>query len=122
MSPRAACWLETLGFRDVCDYVAGKQDWLARSLPTEGATRAPRAQDVVREDVATCRLEDWLTDVKTRLERSPYGFAVVVSRTGVVLGRLRRSAVDASARTVGEVMEAGPGTVRPDSDLASLVE
>jgi CBS-domain-containing membrane protein len=39
-----------------------------------------------------------------------------------VLGRLRGSALDASARTVQEVMEAGPGTVRPDGHLTSLVE
>jgi hypothetical protein len=37
MSPRAACRLETLGFPEVYDYVAGKADWLAHGLDVEGA-------------------------------------------------------------------------------------
>ena len=48
MSPRAACRLETLGFAEVYDYVAGKADWLGRGLPREGEkAREPRAFDLV---------------------------------------------------------------------------
>jgi rhodanese-related sulfurtransferase len=36
LSPRAAWRLESLGFANVCDYVAGKEDWLAYGLPIEG--------------------------------------------------------------------------------------
>jgi hypothetical protein len=38
-SPRAACRLETLGFGEVYDYVAGNVDWLAHNLPIEGRRR-----------------------------------------------------------------------------------
>lgn len=124
MSPRAACRLETLGFRDVYDYLAGKQDWLARGLPTEGhVARTPTAHDVIRDDVVTCRLDDRLGDVRVRVQGSPHDFALVVSAIGVLLGRLRRSSLDADADTRAEdVMEAGPATVRLDSDLAALVK
>jgi hypothetical protein len=48
MSPRAACRLETLGFPEVHDYVAGKADWLAHGRPTEGAQAAvPRAHNLL---------------------------------------------------------------------------
>jgi hypothetical protein len=54
MSPRAACRLETLGFPEVHDYVAGKADWLAHGRPTEGAQAAvPRAHNLLRTDVVT---------------------------------------------------------------------
>src|SRR5688572_23586838 len=36
MSPRAASRLETLGFEQVYDYVAGKADWGSGGLPLEG--------------------------------------------------------------------------------------
>jgi rhodanese-related sulfurtransferase len=51
MSPRAACRLELLGFTQVYDYVAGKADWLAHGLPTEGEqarSLAPRTSCAVR--------------------------------------------------------------------------
>lgn len=34
-SPRAAKRLEELGFSDVLDYAAGKEDWRGAGLPTE---------------------------------------------------------------------------------------
>ena len=124
MSPRAACRLETLGFSDVYDYVAGKQDWLANGLPTEGDRSAvPAAGDLTREDVVTCGLGDRLGSVRERVTRSPYGFALVVSANGVLLGRLRRAALEGDSDAIAEhAMEAGPSTVRPDADLAELVE
>ena len=78
----------------------------------------------MRDDVVTCGLDDHVADVRARVDRSAHGFALVVSRTGVLLGRLRRSALDDAAadRRAAEVMEAGPSTVRLDSELASLVE
>jgi CBS domain-containing protein len=77
----------------------------------------------MRDDVVTCGLDDHVADVRARVERSPHGFALVVSRTGVLLGRLRRSALDAAADArAADVMEAGPSTVRLDSELESLVE
>ena len=51
MSPRAAARLESLGFTKVYDYEAGKSDWLAAALPSEGRLAGePSAGDVVRGD------------------------------------------------------------------------
>jgi hypothetical protein len=36
MSPRAASRLESIGFEQVYDYVAGKADWGSFGLPLEG--------------------------------------------------------------------------------------
>jgi Mg/Co/Ni transporter MgtE len=114
-----------MGFREVYDYVAGKQDWLARGLPTEGEKASvPTAGDIARDDVVTCSLTDAVGAVHRRVTASPYGFALVVSEDGILLGRLRGSMLeqcDPQARAE-EVMELGPSTVRFDSDLALLVE
>jgi|SRR5919198_1400827 Mg/Co/Ni transporter MgtE len=116
MSPRAACRLETLGYPEVYDYVAGKADWLAHGLDVEGAGGLrPTVGRLARTDVVTCSLTDSLGDVRVRVEASPYRFALVVSNTSVLLGRLRRRALeDDPRRTVEEAMEPAPATVRPD--------
>jgi CBS-domain-containing membrane protein len=124
MSPRAACRLELLGFTRVYDYVAGKADWLAHGLPTEGTqAQVPRAKDVLRSDAVTARPEEPVGQVVARVARSPYGFALVVANDGTLLGRLRKAVLDAdpAARAV-EAMEAGPSTVRADRPLAELAE
>ena len=124
MSPRAACRLESLGFEQVCDYVAGKADWLAHGLPTEGhGAGAARAGAAARDDVITCRLDERVGDVRVRLEGSPYGFALVTSAGGVLLGRLRQSALEGDPDLRAEAaMEAGPSTVRPDLSLEELLD
>jgi CBS domain-containing protein len=117
MSPRAACRLETLGFTEVYDYVAGKADWLAHNLPIAGERGdAPTAGRLARDDVVTCTITDTVGDVRERILASGYGFALVTAPGGVLLGRLRRSALDCDpgVRTE-EVMEPGPSTVRPDT-------
>ena len=125
MSPRAACRLADLGFSEVHDYVEGKLDWLARGLPTEGTNPQPRLVGKIRDDVVTCALHDDPAAVRERIDDSPHGFALVVSAGGVVLGRLRRSALDA-AGAIEELMEPGPSTVRatedPDQLAARLAE
>ncbi|MEN3281002.1 MAG: hypothetical protein V7607_2142 [Solirubrobacteraceae bacterium] len=122
MSPRAACRLEALGFTEIYDYVTGKADWLARALPTEGAEpRPPRVADLLRDDVATANLHERIADVLPRVDESPYGFALVTGRGGVLLGRLRRTALEGDpAATAEEVMEPGPSTIRPDTAPAAL--
>jgi rhodanese-related sulfurtransferase/CBS domain-containing protein len=124
LSPRAACRLDTLGFEHVFDYVAGKVDWLARGLPTEGEhASVPRTKDLVKSDAVTCSLAEPVGPVRERVEQSPYPFALVVSETGIVLGRLRRSTLDCPPDLPAEqLMEAGPSTVRPDIKLEDLVE
>ena len=124
MSPRAACRLETLGFERVFDYVEGKADWLARGLPTEGERAGERrAGHVALRDVATCRLSDRIVDVRPRVEASPYGFALVVADGGVLLGRLRRAALEGEPdRRAEEAIEPGPSTVRIDTALDALAD
>jgi CBS domain-containing protein len=121
MSPRAACRLEALGFTELYDYVTGKADWLARALPTEGAEpRPPRVADLLRDDVATANLHERIADVVPRVDESPYDFALVIGR-GVLLGRLRRTGLEGDpAATAEQVMEPGPSTIRPDTEVAEL--
>ena len=122
MSPRAACRLEALGFDEVYDYVPGKVDWLSRGLPREGAKATERrAGDAILHEVVTARLEDRVGDVRADVEASPYGFALVLSEGGVLLGRLRRAAFEGDLdQAASAVMEAGPSTVRADTPIDEL--
>jgi Mg/Co/Ni transporter MgtE len=124
MSPRAACRLETLGYQDVYDYVAGKADWLAHGLDVDGAGAGrPTVGRLARTDVVTCSLSQTAGDVRARVEASPYRFALVVSEGGVLLGRLRRGALEGDPQRIAEEsMEPGPSTVRPDSVPSQLAE
>src|SRR5882762_10163111 len=125
MSPRAACRLETLGFTEVYDYVPGKADWRAHGLPVEGEQAdVPTAGGLARDDVVTCSLDDPVAAIREQVERSAYGFALVTSETGILLGRLRGSVMrDAPAGATAEaVMEPGPTTVRADTLASELAE
>ena len=124
MSPRAACRLEALGFAEVYDYVSGKADWLARGLPREGDNAGePRAVDLLVDDVVACALAEPIADIRERVAESRYGFAFVVSPNRVMLGRLRRAALEGDPHLVAEeVMEPGPSTIRADSQLEPLAE
>jgi CBS-domain-containing membrane protein len=71
--------------------------------------------------VVTCALEDLVGDVRARIERSPYGFALVTSPSQILLGRARRSALNGDpAVPIEEAMEPGPSTVRPDTPAQQL--
>ena len=124
MSPRAACRLEALGFGQVYDYTPGKVDWLAHGLPTETEEEPPkRAGDAVDDRVVTCGLDDPVGAVRDRVAESPFGFALVTSPNGILLGRLRKAALEGDRDTRAEdVMEAGPSTVRPHVPLQGLLE
>lgn len=113
-----------MGFEKVYDYVPGKVDWLARGLPTEGEKASVRrVKDAVGDDVVTCGLSDRMQSVRPRVEASPYGFALVISDDGTLLGRLRRAALEGEPDATAEaVMEVGPSTVRPDTELDELLE
>ncbi|MHB8533518.1 MAG: rhodanese-like domain-containing protein [Solirubrobacteraceae bacterium] len=126
MSPRAATMLAELGF-DAYDYGLSKVDWMAHGLPMEGSAAArPTAHSYVREDVATCTLTDSTEQITQAIDASPYGFALALAAR-VVLGRVRRSSLDAadSHATAGTLMQPGPSTTRPHADpgeLASQLE
>jgi Mg/Co/Ni transporter MgtE len=115
--------LETLGFTEVYDYVAGRQDWAAAGLPTEGTEAAkPRAGSIARRDVVTCRPDEALGDVRTRVEKSGINAAVVTDDDGVVLGLLREAQLEAADGTrIDAVMRPGPSTFRPNVPAAEMV-
>ena len=123
--PASRVALETLGFEHVCDYVAGKADWLAHGLPREGTNaRVPYAGDLLDIDPPVCALHDDLAAASTAVSASPYGFCLVVNDERIVLGRLRRSALEHSApdATVEDLMDPGPSTIRANTPARDLLE
>jgi CBS domain-containing protein len=115
MSARAAWRLETLGFEQVFRYTPGKEDWMAAGLPIEGSKASiPRVGSVARRDVPTCRLDERVGDVFARVRGTGWELCVVLNEGSIVLGRLRRPALEGDAdATVEVVMEPGPVTYRP---------
>jgi CBS domain-containing protein len=124
VSPRAASRLESLGFTQVYDYVAGKADWGSAGLPLEGEDgSATRAGAYVRTDVPACRLEDDLEGVRRRVRGAGWDTCLVVDEERVVLGRLGRAVLDGTGPgSVEEVMTPGPSTIRPSARLGPTVE
>ena|SRR2546421_265990 len=123
MSPRAACRLETLGFTEVYDYVAGKTEWAAYGLPVEGKkASSPRTANVAVRDVPTVGPKDALRTVKQRMERDGRGVAVVVVGDAIVVGTVGPRGLEGDlGAPVESVMSPGPSTYRPDVELAELV-
>jgi CBS domain-containing protein len=73
----------------VYDYTAGKSDWMAAGLPTEGAAAGrPTAATVARREVPTCRLEESLRDVRERVRAAGWNACVVVNEKRIVMGLL----------------------------------
>ena len=124
MSPRAAWRLDSLGFGEVYDYEAGKQDWGAAGLPVEGTLASrPRAGTVARADVPTCGLEDRVGDVRERVRSAGWDVCVVVNAQRVVIGLMLKEELDAGddMQTDG-VMRPGPSTFRPNVDIEEMAE
>jgi len=117
MSARAAWRLESLGFSRVYRYVAGKADWAASGLPTEGKQMtALRAKTLARQDIPTCQLTDRLSDVRARVRAAGYNECVVVNDKRIVLGYLGPSELDTNPdATVETLMKSGPITIRPNT-------
>lgn len=124
MSPRAAWRLETLGFSEVYDYVAGKLDWMAAGRLTEGTNAArPRAGDVSRKDVPTARLEERLGDVRERVLALGWHAVVVTNDERVVLGLLRAKELDKDPDLpIEQAMRPGPSTFRPYVAIKEMAE
>ena len=124
MSPRAAARLESIGFEQVYDYVAGKDDWGSAGLPLEGENGSEtRAGAHLRTDVPTCRPDDRLQNVCERLHESGWDTCFVLDERSVVLGRLGRRAIRGRENvTAEEAMTPGPSTIRPSARLQEVVE
>jgi CBS domain-containing protein len=115
MAPRAAARLESLGFDKVLVYTAGKLDWLAAGLPTEGTNSdCPRAGDASRKEVVVSGLKDRLGDVRDRVKAVGSDVAVVLNDDRVVLGLLRSKQLEMDPNlSAEEAMRPGPSTFRP---------
>jgi CBS-domain-containing membrane protein len=77
--------------------------------------------DLARDDVVDCRLEDRAGEVRSRIEASPYPFALVLGERRVVLGRVTKSGLDCGAEEkIEHRMDPGPSTVRPHKTAESI--
>ena len=111
-----------MGFTQVYDYTAGKLDWLAAGLATEGSnTMHPRAGEVARRDVPTCALEERLGEVARRVGAAGWDACVVVNAERVVLGLLRARELEADeGLRVEQAMRPGPSTFRPHVAIVEM--
>jgi CBS domain-containing protein len=124
MAPRAAARLEAMGFPEIHEYKAGKYDWLAAGLPTEGEnSKRPRALDGAHRDVPTCSLEERMGDVRARAKAAGWEAAAVVNKEGILLGllRAREMAQDADL-LVAQAMRPGPSTFRPYVPIKEMAD
>lgn len=111
-----------MGFSEVYDYVAGKADWGSAGLPLEGML-GPRIGELAHADVPTCGLRDGLRDVRLRVREGGWQTCIVVNESGVVLGRLGRSAIRSEDDgTVEDAMTNGPTTIRPSFTVPETLE
>lgn len=106
------------------DYVAGKSDWLAAGLQTEGTNaQHPRAAEVAARDVPTCSRLERLRDVRQRVAEAGWDACVVVNEEGIVLGLLRKAELEGESSSIVEhVMRPGPSTFRPHVLISEMAK
>ena len=115
-----------MGFGEVYDYVAGKVDWFGAGWPSEGeAAELTRIGALVDTEVPTCGMDDRAEDVRGRLGDDDVCLVVTDERVvlGVVQGEDLGGDGDPSSvddRPVGELMQEGPTTMRPNVPAAIL--
>lgn len=111
-----------MGFTQVYDYTAGKLDWLAAGLATEGSNaQQPRAGDVARSDVPTCGLDERLGEVAQRAQAAGWEACVVVNAERVVFGLLRAKELQAGEDLrIEQAMRPGPSTFRPHVSIVEM--
>ena len=102
--------------------MAGELDWLAAGLPAEGRNASrPRAGEVARRDVPTCRLDESVGEVRARVRAAGWDACVVVNDQRVVLGLLRAGELERGQNEpVEQVMRPGPSTFRPHVPIEEL--
>ncbi|MGH2673450.1 MAG: CBS domain-containing protein [Actinomycetota bacterium] len=77
-------------------------------------SQAPRAGDVARRDVPTCRMDERIDGVRERVHAAGWEVCVVVNDERVVFGLLRREELlKGSDEPVERIMRPGPSTFRP---------
>jgi len=106
----------------VYEYRAGKADWLAAGLPIEGeAAGRATAATVARRDVPTCRLDESLRAVRTRVRAAGWNACVVVNEARIVLGLLRAAELGREEDvTIESAMRPGPSTLRPNVEIEEV--
>lgn len=117
MSSRAAWRLESLGFTKVYRYTAGKVDWLANDLPSEGSKAGEmKAGRQARRDLPTCHLGEKIGEVATRVRSANWDVCPVVNARKIVLGMLWPEGLNSDPENrVEDRMQSGPQTIRPDT-------
>ena len=115
MAPRAAARLESLGFKKVFEYKAGKKDWFAAGLPAEGRRATePTIDAVTRRDVPRFGLHDRAGSILESLNAGGWEWAAIVDESGVLLGRVRARDVRNLEARAADILEEGPSTYRPN--------
>jgi len=123
MAPRAAARLESFGFDKVYEYKAGKEDWLAAGLPSEGRAAAePTIASVVRRDVPRFGLADRAGPILESLRAGGWEWAAIVNGAGILLGRVRARDITDPDAAASALMEEGPSTYRLNVRLDELLE
>ncbi|MDQ3877669.1 MAG: CBS domain-containing protein [Actinomycetota bacterium] len=125
MSPRAAWQLEAMGFGDVYDFVAGKAEWIARGLPTEGTgPHYPLVGEVATRDaVYECGSGSTIAEARAGIDQTGRKYCVVLNDEGILMGRLRQKQLaSADDAIVDDVMQRGPSTVRPTESAAAVLK
>ncbi len=124
MSARAAWRLVSLSFAQVFRYTAGKADWSAYGLPTEGKSVTPnRAGNLARRDVPTCSLSDRADTIRQQLQKNGAQLCAVLNEHRVLLGQVGAEKVEFQAEgTAEEIMTSAPTTIRPNAALEKLCE
>lgn len=123
MGPRAAWRLESLGFRQVFNYHPGKQDWSAAGLPVEGKrAEVLTLGELIREGLPTCSLEERIGSIRARTDQAGWDVCVVINPQRIVLGILRKKALEGETATAEEAMMPGPSTYRPNVGAQDMLD
>jgi predicted transcriptional regulator len=124
MSPRAACRLEALGFREVYDYTAGKSDWFDYGYPVEGTMDSTkRIGSLVRNDICRAHLKDRLADVCRECAEAESDMCAVTAEEGCLLGVIRGSKLNQDPElTAEQAMRPGPSTFRPGKPIHEMLD
>jgi Mg/Co/Ni transporter MgtE len=111
-----------LGFKNVIEYMPGKQAWYEENEPREGkAADQIWIGDVADAAVPTCAPAERVAELRARTEG--WDTCVVVNPERIVLGLLRKKELEGDPNASAEqVMRLGPSTFRPNMTLRELLQ